>query len=205
MALCDLFVSKPQVNDWLNDKLVWGGVLLGLVLGGWSVDSIHPSHYALVHFSFIGPYQLELVARSLGAIIIVFAVLRLDLLAKLFETRPLQFLGKISFSLYLLHFIVLCSLSSYIFYKALPAYGYESALLLSSVVGIGVTLFLSAMYAKYVDLPSTAISRRLGNALLTWNPHKLSWLSPWKSPVGASLNIINGLARKKVSTEEAAG
>ncbi len=77
--------------------------------------------------------------------------------------RPLvQFLGRISFSIYLLHFIVLCSLSA-AFYTYFP----RDALHL----GIGFVLYLAAcvgaawLFERWVDRPAIAISRRFGKML----------------------------------------
>lgn len=77
--------------------------------------------------------------------------------------RPLvQFLGRISFSIYLLHFIVLCSLSA-AFYTYFP----RDALHL----GAGFVVYLAAcvgaawMFERWVDRPSIAISRRFGAML----------------------------------------
>jgi len=77
--------------------------------------------------------------------------------------RPLvQFLGRISFSIYLLHFIVLCSLSA-AFYAHFP----RDALHL----GAGFVLYLAAcvgaawLFERWIDRPAIAISRRFGAML----------------------------------------
>lgn len=77
--------------------------------------------------------------------------------------RPLvQFLGRISFSIYLLHFLVLCSLSA-AFYAHFP----RDALHL----GAGFVLYLAAcvgaawLFERWIDRPAIAISRRFGAML----------------------------------------
>lgn len=77
--------------------------------------------------------------------------------------RPVvQFLGRISFSIYLLHFIVLCSLSTafYTHFPREPLY-----------LGAGFALYLAAslggawMFERWVDRPAIGLSRRFGNLL----------------------------------------
>ncbi|WP_314440006.1 acyltransferase family protein [Massilia timonae] len=77
--------------------------------------------------------------------------------------RPLvQVLGRISFSIYLLHFLVLCSLSA-AFYTHFP----RDALHL----GAGFVLYLAAcvgaawLFERWIDRPAIAISRRFGAML----------------------------------------
>jgi peptidoglycan/LPS O-acetylase OafA/YrhL len=67
------------------------------------------------------------------------------------DKRPLVFLGKISFSLYLMHFIIICSVSSYVFIKLFEIMSYNMAVLLTLFITIAATIIFSYYTQKYID------------------------------------------------------
>lgn len=99
--------------------------------------------------------------NALGATCVCAAVLS-GLGAGLLNRPLVQFLGRISFSIYLLHFIVLCSLSA-TFYTHFPRDALH--------IGIGLIVYLAAcvgaawLFERWVDRPAIALSRRFGNLL----------------------------------------
>ena len=67
-------------------------------------------------------------------------------LKKLFSSKAMLFLGKISFGIYSFHWPVFCSLGMIIFLKASGAYGAAVALVISGVCTTMVTLGISIVY-----------------------------------------------------------
>jgi peptidoglycan/LPS O-acetylase OafA/YrhL len=95
------------------------------------------------------------------------AVLNLKSLTSLLEKRPLQYLGKTSFALYLVHFTVMSSLASYIFYRLVPEIGYKGGLLITCVISLSVTFLVASAFTRYVDVTAISISKRIGNWLVS--------------------------------------
>lgn len=99
--------------------------------------------------------------NALGAACVCAAVLS-GLGSGLLNRPVVQFLGRISFSIYLLHFIVLCSLSA-AFYTHFPRDALH--------IGIGFIVYLAAcvgaawLFERWVDRPAIALSRRFGAML----------------------------------------
>jgi peptidoglycan/LPS O-acetylase OafA/YrhL len=93
--------------------------------------------------------------NALGALCLTYAVLN-GFGAKLLESRFAQYLGNISYSLYLTHFILLCSVFSYIF-VLLPR-GPLSVLAIFAAY-IPIIFLFAQLFTTLVDAPSMRLSR----------------------------------------------
>lgn len=169
MAICDLFISRPDLKEKLTPRMLWFALPVGLVLGTWTttVDTVYTTAYDRVHLPFFTTLELQTLAHVLGAIIAMLAVLRIEALAGVLTKRPFQYLGKISFALYLTHFIIMGSLSSYLFAHIEPSLGYNAAVLMVFPIGLGASLLVATFYTRWVDVPAIAFSKRAGAYLLS--------------------------------------
>jgi peptidoglycan/LPS O-acetylase OafA/YrhL len=107
----------------------------------------------------------------LGAIAIFILVLHSPLAQRLLTRPSVLFLGRISYSLYGLHFLILGSVSSWVFLAALPAGGYLGAAALALLSLVISTLACAKMLHATVDTFSIWGSRIIGaqvRRLLTW-------------------------------------
>jgi len=97
--------------------------------------------------------------NTVGAIFLSAAVIN-GFGKKIFESSIFQFLGDISFSLYLIHFIVLCSLSCAIYIR-LPQ---TNVVILFNFIAYIVSCFLiSKIFQIYVDKPAINLSHKLSS------------------------------------------
>ncbi len=96
---------------------------------------------------------LDLELALAGTVGLLVSVIGSPGAATVLCTRPLQYLGRISFSLYLVHAIVLLALF-HVFYGRLPA-----AVLLIALWPL--SLGLATLGERYVEQPSIALGRRL--------------------------------------------
>jgi peptidoglycan/LPS O-acetylase OafA/YrhL len=97
---------------------------------------------------------------QLGAVALYFGVVLCGAVWPLLESRPLQLLGRLSFSIYLVHFPIMFTLvCAYFvaFWGVLP-----SAVLIAScgVVFVAVTLAVAIFFERWVDRPAIALARR---------------------------------------------
>lgn len=188
IVIADIFTNYPQLVDKLRDRYLWGLFAVAIVLGTWPTTSIYPSLYDHIHLPLFSPLLLAIFAHTVAATIIIVAVLKLQVLTRFFETRPLQFLGKVSFSLYLLHFIILCSIACYLFDVFVPHLGYGKSVLLTFIPSVGLTFVASHYYTKYVDERAIAYSKRFGDMLLG-EPLPLKWWRELKMKVPGQLSV----------------
>jgi peptidoglycan/LPS O-acetylase OafA/YrhL len=116
-----------------------------------------PWHFFLPRF----PSENERYWHSIGAVLIMAGLLNSYTLQRIFESNFARFLGDISFTLYLIHIPILCSLMAWIVLW-LRGYPYFLVAFVAATVTIVVTIGASAMLARYVDGTAIALSRKAG-------------------------------------------
>ena len=142
--------------------------ILGFYFGGFQFNSIAYDYLPSLKLLGGNIWQKKTLYNAIGAVLITFSVIH-GFGLKVFESRLLQFLGRISFSLYLIHFIVLCSLSSFV-YIYLP----QSILFL----GINFALYVvvcfvaSIVFQKIVDKVAINISHSFSSKIISWQYRK---------------------------------
>jgi peptidoglycan/LPS O-acetylase OafA/YrhL len=114
----------------------------------------------LTRFALVDPPNLYQFASQLGAIAVFAGVLLCPPVRALLATKPLQRLGALSFSIYLLHFPILFTLVS-VALVAMAALPYAHAAAIAIAVEIVLTLSAAVLFERWVDRPATALSRRL--------------------------------------------
>jgi len=92
---------------------------------------------------------------SMGVAIFIISALGSWNLSRLLALRPIYFLGRVSYSLYLIHAICLLSLTHLL-------YG-RTELWVIWILGIGCTLLLSWLSYRYIEIPSINIGKRLSS------------------------------------------
>lgn len=84
-------------------------------------------------------------------------------LQKMLSLKPFEFIGRISFSMYLLHLILIGSLSSYIFILLIDHVSYSVAVMISFVSTVPILLILSHFMYKYVDKQGIKLANSIYN------------------------------------------
>ncbi|KAI0967004.1 acyltransferase 3 [Xylaria arbuscula] len=116
-----------------------------------------PRYYsALAGWSF---YQ------AIGAVVILPCVLRSSLLCRILESRVPQYLGKISFSFYLVHGPVLHSLGFWIMPRLFERFGRQNGYFIGYFIQLSVSLYLSNWWCKHIDRWSTTVGKRIEQML----------------------------------------
>ncbi|MGX9730958.1 acyltransferase family protein [Janthinobacterium aestuarii] len=92
-----------------------------------------------------------------GAAFLIILAISYTPFTALLRTRPVQFLGDISYSLYLLHFPILLALSSLIF----PA---TQSLILCAAIALVISVGAAYLSLRFVERPFQALGRRVSNS-----------------------------------------
>jgi peptidoglycan/LPS O-acetylase OafA/YrhL len=90
-----------------------------------------------------------------GCVLICFLALECPLAGRLFSSRLLQWAGRISFSLYLVHEPIVVSFAGL-------AGGGRVGTPVTLVVGLGVSVVVAVLFHRFVEAPAQRLSRRLG-------------------------------------------
>jgi peptidoglycan/LPS O-acetylase OafA/YrhL len=105
-------------------------------------------------------------ARAAGSALIMIALLKSKRLQSFFSYSPAMFMGKISFSFYTIHLILLCSVASFIYLNFIYL-GIFYASIISLIICLPLTCILSYYITEYVDNYGIQISKSI--------PKKLIW------------------------------
>lgn len=154
--VCFFFFLLSFFIDCYYACIVFGFFLFkysrGRKLNNMSVTITSLLCYIILFYCFhneIINYDQEIV-KSILALFFMTAVIHSDYLKKFFESKIFLWLGKISFSLYLLHWLLIDTISCYIF---LNFQSIDKCLLsiINLVVTTGLLLFLSWLSQKYIE------------------------------------------------------
>ena len=117
--------------------------------------------------ALVRPFAWFSLSQEGAAVAIFAAVLLLPEVHFLLRTRLAQWLGKLSFAIYLLHFPVMTTLGTVAFTAAAGKTGKGAAAGLALIVGLAATLPLAILFERVVDQNAIALSRRWGRRLMS--------------------------------------
>lgn len=130
----------------LPSYLAVPSLIVGLYFAGIHKTSL--SYSMIMEIAGDKAYHL---LNFVSGFLIVYAVLFNDTISKFLDKKPLVMLGKLSFSIYLIHVIILYAISIPLFNILNNFFGYNIAALLSSFCSIVLILIFANYYSKYVD------------------------------------------------------
>jgi peptidoglycan/LPS O-acetylase OafA/YrhL len=145
IAYFERSISLPH-SPWLTSALL----VIGLYLLGFAFPDRHYSVFALLPGLHKGepvflPYQV--VILSVGATVVIFAILRSPTAERIFGNEIGALLGRFSFPIYLVHVPVICSASSVAYVTTFPSLG-RVAIYLAALCTIILTLAVALPLAK---------------------------------------------------------
>jgi peptidoglycan/LPS O-acetylase OafA/YrhL len=94
-------------------------------------------------------------------------VLNSSALQKLLSLKPFEFLGKISFSMYVFHLPVVMSVGSWIMVYSYGSYGKVVASALAIIASIVVTLIISKLGYVLIDIPSQKWAKKVTKKVIS--------------------------------------
>lgn len=97
----------------------------------------------------------------LGSFLIIIILLKSDILKRFFALKIPLFFGKISFSMYIIHLIILCSFSSFLFSKIINNFRYYQAFIIMLMISLIIIILISYYIYKYVDCIAIKLSKKI--------------------------------------------
>lgn len=105
-------------------------------------------------------------AKSVAAILLVLAILKCGALQKILSSRICRYLGRVSFSVYLLHVPIICSAGCFAYLQAHSVMSHRAAGLLAIAISVALTMLISHVYAYFIDQGAISLASRLANTVL---------------------------------------
>lgn len=146
-----LYVERDRLAEFfgkLPKPIARGLVPLGLLIFAYPT-------YAIRMFDW-----WAVLAFSVGSTLLVAGAIFLPGLARVLASRPVSALGRISYSIYLLHFALLCWLTRLIDHRL----GVLEGMAFIALV-VGCTLLVSSVSYRWVERPSIRLGNRLCRAM----------------------------------------
>ncbi len=136
---------------------------VGLYLGLFpQFGSPHATTFLLRSIQGVGIVALH----SIGALAVVGGLRYSCRLREFFSRDFFKELGRTSFGVYLIHAIVLGSLTCWMFLYAWPRFGYGTSIVLACIPSFVLIYFLGKVFATYIDEPSVKISKTFSNLIV---------------------------------------
>jgi peptidoglycan/LPS O-acetylase OafA/YrhL len=160
MLLSDILAHKDMImRQYDKKKIIRTSLLLiGLFIGSYpSGRDIEGTAYFVLKNSLIS--DPAVFYHVIGAFFVVSVLLDSRRMQKIFSFKYLLFLGEISFAMYLLHFVMLGSFSSFIFIIMKPYMSYANAVSVSFSLSVALLFASSYWMSLYVDRRSVSFSK----------------------------------------------
>jgi len=161
MILADLYVNRPKV--FTGHRLGLLALFLGIYLGGYPVGEVSNTLYRVFNLPGLPSQQIYL---TIGGGLVLFAVLSMSSLQRLFSLRPLATLGKYTFSLYLIHLPILDTVCTGVFVALSGAgYDYNNSMTMAILIFTAVAIPIVWLFERYIDKPAIRLSSIVASIL----------------------------------------
>jgi peptidoglycan/LPS O-acetylase OafA/YrhL len=162
MIICDLDVNNvlQKINKIIIVLILFASIYFG------SFTSTDFEFYKPLYSDFINShFQLDLLYfyNTIGAALLIFAISRTPFLMNALATKIPLYLGKISFPIFLLHSVIICSLSCYLFTVFVDYCSYFMSFFFVSVITIILTIIVSHIFYNYIEVNGIKLSKSLYN------------------------------------------
>ncbi|KKQ72100.1 MAG: hypothetical protein UT33_C0005G0021 [Candidatus Peregrinibacteria bacterium GW2011_GWC2_39_14] len=151
IILADIFANSPNFFKKFNHFYITIPlILIGIFFGAYPFGVYtNGTIYELFNLQFLpSPGQFW---HIIGSFLIIIAAFASTNFQKFLSNKFLIFTGAISFSIYLIHALVLGSLSSWIFLKLIPHFSYVTSFSISFIVSIPIIFILAFYSTKHID------------------------------------------------------
>ncbi|WP_174590527.1 acyltransferase family protein [Methanocella conradii] len=181
MLLSDLYNGKNGDRYRVKNPVILGelcvvGLLFGTYyVGGWWGTTAYDTLSGVLHFSIVDP---SMFFRTVGAGILLLVLLNSGTLKNLLNSRVSVFLGRILYTMYLLHILVVYPLSSLLFTALAGMLDYHAAVLITLAVSLPVVLSVAYLATLYVDEPGIRLSKRIYERYFMGEPGAMEWDLP---------------------------
>ncbi|MDY9927503.1 acyltransferase [Methanosarcina sp.] len=183
LILADIYNSDKKDSFKIKNRGVAVIILLmGLFLGGYIPGIPSNPIYNMMTFKILSNNMI--VHYSVGASLLLLGLLNLKGLQEILSHHFLVFIGKLSFSLYVVHRIIITSYSSWLFIQLVTCMSYFLAFVLTFLSSMVVIFVLGYLMYCIVDVNSVKLSRLVYNNLFNPNGENCSFNESVQYTVG---------------------
>ncbi|VTR53465.1 Acyltransferase family [Actinobacillus pleuropneumoniae] len=167
MLLSDVKNSGKERPAFIHRS--WIQLLLlcsGIYLGSYPYVAPQGTVYSILQWG-TADFDFFVFYHVIGSFLILTVLLHSSRMQSIFSHRFFAYLGKISFSLYLVHFTVICSFGSYVFLYLSPFLSYGPRVLFTTILTFAVIAAMAHWFYRLVDARILLGLSRWNKALFT--------------------------------------
>ena len=158
MVFADVFNSKKPLFKTDNRIILFIILISGLFLGSYPESPL--VNNSLYGFLDNGLFESpKATYHIIGSGMIMYVLLNSKGLQHVFSSPVPLFLGKISYSMYLVHFPIMSSFTCALFLVLYPVLSYGSAALISISLSFLLIIPLSYLFYKHIDMAGVKLSK----------------------------------------------
>lgn len=148
-VLCDFVQTQDKLMERLKEQkwLLWLAFIAGLYLSSYPSGGIYLEH---TMYGLLGVPRVVLF-HLVGALFMVGSVILLEPLQKFFALPLFVKLGKISYSMYLVHFPIIATFGCGLFCLLYGKMNYHAAAALVFVMTTALVIAISILFEKYIE------------------------------------------------------
>ena len=159
MGLADLY-SSGKLEVFKKKRWVIGALIGAVAFGSFPMGGESTRLYGHISKQIFPGITINysMFYLTLGAALLIFAVLVGKRLTTWLERPRISGLGKYTFSLYLIHLPVIYTVGVLSFLALSPHFGYNTAVLLTALITTPTIIVSTLLFEKYVDAPAVRFS-----------------------------------------------
>ena len=121
-------------------------MIIGVYLLSYLIPEKDFAWVALIQYPSLIADNIRIIINTIASVLIIFSIMTNDFIFNKLNGKLFSFLGKLSFPLYLVHTLVICSISSFSFIT-MHQYGYTDELVLI------ITFLITLLSSIIISLP----------------------------------------------------
>lgn len=133
-------------RPWVNLLLVIGGIYAG----SFPYVSTNNTVYSILVWDAPG-FSFFIFYHVIGSFFLILAALHSKWMQAVFSSKPFAYLGKVSFSMYLVHFTIILTFGSYLFMQLSNSLSYGASLAIVIPITLIVIFAVSHLMYRYID------------------------------------------------------
>ncbi len=165
LIICDL-----NINGFIEafSKKAFKWVLIGLIFGSYPAGmDVSNTIYRIFDFSAVydAPiiYNLPLFYHILGSVCFFLVLINSERLQRFFSAKPLLLLGRMSFSIYLVHLPIMGTFSGFMFVSLHRSMNDSAAFAVTFVSSVVLILIVSFIMSRFVDEKGVRLTQSMYN------------------------------------------
>lgn len=162
MTLSELTSHPKFLRNWIDrhSYVTFPMMAVGLLLG--SIPMHHTDWQGTI-YQYVNSSIWRPAYHIVGAYLIVVSIIYGNKFKNTLSTRPFKFLGGISFSIYLLHVVVIQYFGHKLIPLLMPYTGFHVAVGIIAIPTLGIIGIASVIFRKYIDKSAIHLSNTTGN------------------------------------------